>query len=134
MSEKDGVLSTFVNAANNHEFELDITLVTGGAVVTGTLVSAEEYFKELSESFEGGNDVSEELGERFKQTSESASGGEGEAQFIHMKKTKVYLGDSKPTPSKGDILWRGKLSEVDSFFLGKISEPKSNSSSKKSSS
>ncbi len=40
------------------------------------------------------------------------------------KETKVYCGDSKPTPSKGDILWRGKLNEVDGFFLGKIFDSK----------
>jgi hypothetical protein len=45
-----------------------------------------------------------------------------EVNFIHLKNTKVYCGDDKPTPSEGKIFWRGKLSEVDGFFLGRISD------------
>lgn len=130
---KDNILESFVKAANNHSFELDISLIVNGTIVTGTIIAAKDYFEQLSESLENGNDVAQELSEKFKAAGESAdNNNDGEAHFIHMKKTKIYCGDSKPTPSKGDILWRGKLSEVDSFFLGKISEPKSNSGSKKS--
>ncbi|UOR13518.1 gas vesicle accessory protein GvpU [Halobacillus amylolyticus] len=133
MSEaaKDNILEFFVKASNKHGFELDISLLVNGAVVSGTMVSAKEYFENLSESFEDGSDLSQELSAQLAQAGESAqSSSDGEAYFIHLKNVLVYCGDSKPTPSKGKILWRGKLSEVDSFFLGKISEPK-NSSNKK---
>lgn len=132
MSEKDNVLASFVKAANNYDFELDISLLVNGSIVTGTLVSAQEYFQGISESFSDGNEVAQELANQFEQASESADSS-GEAQYVHMKETKVYCGGNKPTPTKGEILWRGKLSEVDSFFLGKISEPKSNSNSSKKS-
>ncbi|WP_139377058.1 gas vesicle accessory protein GvpU [Halobacillus hunanensis] len=128
MSEdtKDNILEFFVKASNKHGFELDISLLVNGAIVSGTMVSAKEYFENLSESFEDGSDLSQELSNQLAQAGESAeSNNDGEAHFIHLKNTRVYCGDSKPTPSKGKILWRGKLSEVDSFFLGKISEPKS---------
>ncbi|UOQ92429.1 gas vesicle protein GvpU [Halobacillus shinanisalinarum] len=134
MSEaaKDNILEFFVKASNKHGFELDISLLVNGAVVSGTMVSAKEYFENLSESFEDGSDLSQELSDQLAQAGESAqSNSDGEAHFIHLKNTRVYCGDSKPTPSKGKILWRGKLSEVDSFFLGKISEPKPKSSSNK---
>ncbi|MFD2924983.1 gas vesicle accessory protein GvpU [Halobacillus naozhouensis] len=133
MSEaaKDNILEFFVRASNKHGFELDISLLVNGAIVSGTMVSAKEYFEHLSESFEDGSDVSQELSNQLAQAGESAeSNNDGEAHFIHLKNTRVYCGDSKPTPSKGKILWRGKLSEVDSFFLGKISEPKSSSNKK----
>ena len=118
---KDNILEFFVNAANKHDFSLDITLNVNGAVITGTMVSAKEYFDTLSEIFEDGNEVSQMLSEQLSRAGDSAQAdGGSEANFIHMKETKVYCGDSKPTPSKGDILWRGKLSEVNGFFLGKI--------------
>lgn len=118
---KDSILEFFVQAANKHDFSLDITLNVNGAVITGTLVSAKDYFNALSETFEGGNEVAQKLSEQLEKAGEAAqSNDDSEAHFIHMKETKVYCGDSKPTPSKGDILWRGKLSEVDGFFLGKI--------------
>ncbi|MEL3972165.1 gas vesicle accessory protein GvpU [Rossellomorea oryzaecorticis] len=127
-ANKDAILEFFVQAANKHDFTLDITLNVNGAVVTGTLVSAKDYFDALSENFEDGSDVAQKLSEELAKASESVEeSGSSEANFIHLKNTKVYCGDSKPTPSKGKILWRGKLSEVDGFFLGKISESKSSS-------
>nr|WP_144543905.1 gas vesicle accessory protein GvpU [Cytobacillus oceanisediminis] len=118
---KDSILEFFVQAANQHDFSLDITLNVNGAVITGTLVSAKDYFNALSETIEGGSEVAQKLSEQLEKAGDAAqSNDDSEAHFIHMKETKVYCGDSKPTPSKGDILWRGKLSEVDGFFLGKI--------------
>ncbi|MCJ0933248.1 gas vesicle protein GvpU [Virgibacillus halodenitrificans] len=130
MSEnaKDNILEFFVAAANKHDFELDISLLVHGAIVTGTLISATEYFDNMSQSFEDGSDISQKVSQQLSQAGESAdSGNQQEVNFIHLKNTKIYCGDSKPTPSKGEILWRGKLVEVDSFFLGRIAEPKSKS-------
>ncbi|RFU67315.1 gas vesicle protein GvpU [Peribacillus saganii] len=117
---KDSILEFFVQSANKHDFSLDITLNVKGAVITGTMISAKEYFNALSETFEDGNDLSQMLSEQLGQAGEEAQTYKSEAYFIHMKDTKVYCGDSKPTPSKGKILWRGKLSEIDGFFLGRI--------------
>ncbi|MGM0866832.1 MAG: gas vesicle accessory protein GvpU [Bacillota bacterium] len=123
---KDSILEFFVQASNKHDFSLDITLNVNGAVITGTLVSAKEYFDSLSETFEDGSEVAQKLSEELARAGESVDENQStEAHFIHLKNTKVYCGDSKPTPSKGKIMWRGKLSEVDGFFLGKISESKS---------
>jgi hypothetical protein len=123
---KDSILEFFVQASNKHDFSLDITLNVCGAVITGTLVSAKEYFDSLSETFEDGSDVAQKLSEELAKAGESVDENQsGEAHFIHLKNTKVYCGDSKPTPSKGKIMWRGKISEVDGFFLGKIAELKS---------
>ncbi|MBD1224526.1 gas vesicle accessory protein GvpU [Virgibacillus halodenitrificans] len=130
MSEntKDNILEFFVTAANKHDFELDISLLVHGAIVTGTLISATEYFENMSQSFEDGSDISQKVSQQLSEAGESAdSGNQQEVNFIHLKNTKIYCGDSKPTPSKGEILWRGKLEEVDSFFLGRIAEPKSKS-------
>ncbi|WP_174615706.1 gas vesicle accessory protein GvpU [Virgibacillus ihumii] len=135
MSEgmKDNVLEHFVMAANKYEFELDISLVIHGIIVTGTLISAGDYFENISKSFEDGSEVSHKLSKQLSKAGEAVeSGNHSDVHYIHLKNTRIYCGDSKPTPSKGKILWRGKLSEVDSFFLGKIAEPKSKSSTSKS--
>ncbi|KEZ48137.1 gas vesicle accessory protein GvpU [Metabacillus indicus] len=124
-SSKDSVLEFFVQASNKHGFALDITLNMNGAVISGTMISAKEYFDTLSETFEDGSEVAQNLSEQLSRASESIEeNGRGEAHFIHLKNTKVYIGDSKSTPSKGQIIWRGKLSEVNGFFLGKISDAK----------
>lgn len=119
-SAKDSILEFFVEAANKDDFSLDITLNVKGAVITGTMVSAQEYFHMLSETFEGGNETAQMVSDQLEKAGEASRTNNAEAHFLHMKDTKVYCGDSKPTPSKGKILWRGKLSEIDGFFLGKI--------------
>ncbi|WP_433742420.1 gas vesicle accessory protein GvpU [Falsibacillus pallidus] len=127
---KDNVLEFLVNIANEHDFSLDLTLNVKGSLISGTLVSAKEYFETLSETFEEGSEISEKISEQLVHASESAAKGGSEVQFIHLKNTKVYVGDSKPTPSKGKVLWRGSLGNVDGFFLGKIAESKTSTSKK----
>ncbi|WP_100333823.1 gas vesicle accessory protein GvpU [Bacillus alkalisoli] len=120
---KDSILEFFVRASNKHGFSLDITLNVKGALITGTLVSAKEYFDTLSETFEEGNEIAQKVSKLLDKTGKKVEKTDGsDAHFIHLKNTKVYCGDSKPTPSKGKVLWRGKLNEVDGFFLGRISE------------
>lgn len=134
MTEKDSVLEYFVKASNTGELALDITLNVNGSVVSGTMISAKEYFDALSGKLENGSEIAQKLSEELAAASEEVDSGNGdEANFIHMKNTRVYCGDSKPTPSKGKILWRGKLDQIDGFFLGKISESKSGSNSSKTS-
>ncbi|SER44898.1 hypothetical protein SAMN04487944_104160 [Gracilibacillus ureilyticus] len=129
---RDDILGFFVQATNKHDFNLDITLNVKGALVSGTTISAQEYFAELSEVFEDGNDTSKKISEQLMHASDGAeSATEEPAKFIHLKHTKVYCGDSKSTPSKGKILWRGKLSDIDGFFLGKIAESPSHSNNNK---
>ncbi|RLQ95491.1 gas vesicle accessory protein GvpU [Falsibacillus albus] len=131
---KDNVLEFFVKASNTHGFTLDLTLNVKGAVISGTLISAKEYFDELSESFEDGSEIAQQLSEQLSVASESIdSSPDSEAHFIHMKNTKVYCGDSKSTPAKGKILWRGKINEIDGFFLGKIAEAKNTNKKKETS-
>ncbi|NHM33217.1 gas vesicle accessory protein GvpU [Neobacillus terrae] len=117
---KDTILEFFVQAANKHDFSLDITLNVKGAVITGTMISAKEYFGILSDLFGEGDEVAQNLSEELSKAGNAAASNDSEAYFIHMKNTKVYCGDSKPTPSQGEILWRGKLREIDGFFLGRI--------------
>ena len=124
-TEKDSILEYFVVVANQKEFTLDITLNVKGAIVTGTLISAKEYFRLLSETFEDGDDIAQMISEKLQISGEeNGNKKSGGANFIHLKEAKIYCGDSKPTPSKGSILWRGKLNEIDGFCIGKIHDQK----------
>ncbi|MCF6410793.1 gas vesicle accessory protein GvpU [Pseudalkalibacillus salsuginis] len=131
---KDSIIEYFAKAANTGDFTLDITLNVNGSVISGTMISAKKYFEELSGKLEDGSEIAQKLSEDLSEASEAADSHDGgEANFIHMKNTRVYCGDNKPTPSKGKILWRGKIDQIDGFFLGRISESKnSNDNSKKS--
>lgn len=121
---KDSILEYFVVVANHKELTLDITLNVKGAIVTGTMISAREYFLMLSQTFEDGDDLAQMISEQLQKAGESGNTDEDGANFIHLKDAKIYCGDSKPTPSKGTVLWRGKLSEIDGFCIGKIHDQK----------
>ncbi|MGI8315445.1 gas vesicle accessory protein GvpU [Halobacillus mangrovi] len=117
----DNLLLTFVKAANQQDFSLDITLNVNGALVTGTTVSAQKYLESISRSLEDGNDVSQSISEKLSKASQSAKeSDQDEIKFIHLKDAQVYNGDSLPTPSEEKFFWRGKAEDVDGFFLGKI--------------
>lgn len=131
VKSKDSILEFFVEASNKHGFTVDVTLNINGSVVTGTTVSAKEYFEKLSGKFENGKDIAQQLSEQLANAGETVENNREEgANFIHLKNTRIYCGDSNPTPSKGKILWRGKIDEIDGFFLGKISESKSKNEKK----
>ncbi|MFD1020670.1 gas vesicle accessory protein GvpU [Thalassobacillus hwangdonensis] len=135
MGEKSGnpddILAMFVRAANNHEFELDITLQYQGALVTGTTTSAKNYLEYLTDTFKDGNEVAEAIADKFSQAVDGMEEEEqNDFQFIHLKDAKIYLGDSQPTPSQSKVSWRGKLADVNGFFLGHIKEKKTSTKSK----
>lgn len=102
---KDSILEFFMEASNKHGFSLDITLNMNGSMVTGTTISAKEYFETLSEKFDDGKDIAQQLSEQLAKAGEAAEIDNGDgANFIHLKNTRIYCGDSQPTPSKGKIL------------------------------
>ncbi|MFY4776283.1 gas vesicle accessory protein GvpU [Metabacillus sp. RGM 3146] len=117
----DPILEAYIVAANHDDFTLDITLSVNGLLVSGTLISAWEYFDKLSALFEKGTSISRDLSERFKKASELGRNSNSTA-FIHLKDTRIFCGDENPTPSGSVFLWRGKLDQVDGFFIGKISQ------------
>lgn len=119
--KKDPILEFFVQAANNRGFTLDLTLQIEGCLITGTLMSAKDYFMDLSEGFEDSDDITQAISKQMASASEEAGkSGKEEANYIHLKHADIYYGDSNPIPQSGVRLWRGKLSEVKGFFLGRI--------------
>ncbi|MFS0728230.1 gas vesicle accessory protein GvpU [Paenibacillus sp. 1P07SE] len=129
-ASKDSTLEFFVKATNKHDFSLDITLNVRGAMISGTTISASGYLESLAESFEEGNEVSQKLGEQMRKAGEAAEeSDDDELHFIHLKDAQIYLADNKGMPTRGKVLWRGRLTEVDGYFLGKITESRSSSSS-----
>lgn len=116
----DPVLEAYILAANQEQFSLDLTLSVHGSLVSGTLISTSEYFTELSKLFRNGNKVSKGFSERFQNASEVGRDSNSTV-FIHLKDTRIYCGDQQPTPSGSTFLWRGKLDQVEGFFIGKIS-------------
>ncbi|RWZ51351.1 gas vesicle protein GvpU [Halobacillus fulvus] len=116
----DDLLLTFIKAANQKNFSLDITLNVKGALITGTTVSAHKYLDSVSHYFEDGNETSQAISEKLANASQSAKENSSqEVKFVHLKNAQVFNG-GEPTPSEGSFYWRGKVEDIDGFFLGRI--------------
>ncbi|WP_147804075.1 gas vesicle accessory protein GvpU [Alkalicoccus halolimnae] len=122
--EKDVILQLLIETVNEYDdYDVPITLNVNGAIVSGTLLSAEAYFKEALEMFDDDTEADNHIYEKLeKATEQLTSGEEPEINYIHLKDAKMFDASGSAVPSKGSVMWRGKLKEVDGFFVGKLKE------------
>ncbi|WP_414540437.1 gas vesicle protein [Stenotrophomonas forensis] len=143
--EKDGVgrdhfLQFLVGVLNRDaSAAMGVTLTVGGSQISGELIGGAAYFEELSSVFAkafGNGD--EAATTRLKQTMNkfgdvyrsdvSEADAESNADrpppvYVHMRNAQQFAPGGLPIPGNG-CLWRGKLSAVDGFSLGKLSVDK----------
>ncbi|UTR11674.1 gas vesicle protein GvpU [Evansella sp. LMS18] len=121
---KDSMLEVFVYAAQDYGYSIDITLNVHGSLVTGKIVGEQEYFQRLSENFkDDSSETAEKIKDELLKASEDAKKSDNNnVEFIHLKNAQVYVGDTQPTPSENHFLWRGKINDVNGFFLGRIKQ------------
>ena len=126
----DWHLQLLVEDANDFGVELPITLFVAGAVVTGVLTSGKVYFDAFADRFAAGWPVEGRAELRASMASPGAVYprlGPGEksprkvpARFIHLRDAQVvFPAGNQPTTGDG-LLWRGRLSEVAAYSLGRM--------------
>jgi hypothetical protein len=125
-------LVSMVNAVSN--MSIDINLLVGGMVVSGELVSVAAYLNEFAESFGDAfknwpEDIPEKIRTIYGHLAQRVTPIQGEhnpaldperTNYIHIKNVKYFHPSGAPIPDNEGIWWRGKLSAVDGFTLGKI--------------
>lgn len=116
---QDPFLKTLNATVNSFNYSFGITLVVGGGVITGTLISAKSFFEgfadSLSQAWPGG--PNEDLRGSYARWGkpEAAELHEG---FIHLKDAR-YISGQAVVPSTGSgLLWRGGIDSVSGFSLG----------------
>ncbi|MBD8099398.1 gas vesicle protein [Pseudomonas fluorescens] len=128
--QTDWLLQWLVRSSNQASLSIGVTLSVGGSVISGKLIPHAVYFERLAESFsapfrEKGDhnaDAIQDIILGFNVTPESESSEEDAPfQFLHLENARTYLGTSSPIPGEPGALWRGKISSVDGFTLGTIS-------------
>lgn len=90
-----------------------ITLCVGGMLVSGEIISADEYheatgFARVLEKLRQHEDSEERM---FLQA----------RRFIHLKNARFFMGAHSGIPNNKGVLWRGRLSEVTGFNTGLLS-------------
>lgn len=116
------ILQVLVTHANTGGLTLDVTLQVGGLLVSGTLASFDEYLRavagvfgtEPAEEHEDGGEPDEDENKR-------------QPRYIHLRDFQIYE-PGRPSPIPSDkppesIWWRGRISHVDGFFLGRLGIP-----------
>lgn len=123
----DWHLQGLVTMANEHGIEMGITLILGGTVITGQLISGKTYFESFAEEFANAWSEDDEIREKTRAamaTPAETHYGPGRisdpagTSFIHLKKAKIQ-GPDGSSVIRG-TLWRGRLTEVSGFFLGSV--------------
>ena len=126
----DYTLQAFSYLANVYGIGFPITLNIGGLVISGMIISRDEYMKGLTSSIREGiskwQDKPKELLESKilePMTQHKAVGGYTvkKTKYIHLKNSRVFNTGGKPIPARGDgFLWRGRISSVDGFSFGML--------------
>ncbi|HEX8192343.1 MAG TPA: gas vesicle accessory protein GvpU [Allosphingosinicella sp.] len=129
----DWLLKTFVEEANARKGDFfSITLSVGGSVVAGTLVGVSEYFRAIAKSFYSDDETPEE-GTWASWLLEAAKDADDfidedpertpPARYIHLRDARIHAHGQRPLPTNEGVWWRGKLSSVDGFWIGRLRVP-----------
>lgn len=127
--DRDWLLQYLVTHTNiDKDFTQPITLWVGGGLISGVLVSGEKYFDTFIEEFvtrfteeaaQGTREVLRELGARYYEKDESPDCSN--TVFIHLLNAQFWSpSGSIPSGSGSGVTWRGRISQITGYSLGKI--------------
>lgn len=121
LPQGDWLLSTFVSIVTTHKFIITITLQVDGCLVSGVIASGREYFDalghEFSSAFSEGN-AAEIIQGSFANLDDEVY--EDDA-YIHLRDAQFLTTQGPLIPTKDGVWWRGRISEVAGFVLGRLS-------------
>ena len=121
----DWLLQGLVDATNNSDMRLSVTLEANGLLVSGKLVSAKDYVAGVVTEL---NEVgAANVAQLFKTIADLAYSDEqiaARAQelptFIHLKDARYFHQSGSALPANKPVFWRGRLTEISGFFLGQL--------------
>ncbi|HCE5957204.1 hypothetical protein ACP0IK_10575 [Pseudomonas aeruginosa] len=126
----DWFLQELVGNVNRYpEARLSITLFTMSGMLSGTLISAEEYFQLFADSFCQGWESEEKkatarsyflsLGPSPSKDEASSLTEDAPSQYIHLKNAK-HFSPTGEVPNNDGLLWRGTIASISGFSLGQL--------------
>jgi hypothetical protein len=123
---RDGLLTGFVDMANAGKVGFGLTVWTGGAIVSGTLVGITDYFDGVASDFDRAQgEGAEALANAFRTVAagmrqEVESAERESPTLIHLKHAKTYSPGGRPIPTHRGVWWRGRLDAVDGWCFGEL--------------
>ncbi len=114
----DWYLQKLVEDVNTADSEMGIMIISGGIIISGDLISNKKYFSIILEILEDtikDREVLESVREQYNSYKDSSK----PAQYIHFNNAQFFDISGKRLP-QNTIQWRGRLSEVSGFSIGKL--------------
>lgn len=109
--------------------EVPLTLNVQGLTISGICIGSHEYMNQMLGVFkrvywEVGEDVSQALIDRAKKhypsSEEVLRKGQITKHYVHLADARIVSPGGEPIPGNEGVLWRGKISSVDGFFIGQM--------------
>jgi hypothetical protein len=125
--EADYFLQDLVDDTNHFpDNAIGITLQIGSMLVSGTIISGDEYFRLCADQLAPPDtDIHKHFvsyGDRYKEDRENKSEDtrdSGSISYIHLSDCRFH---GNPMLSKLKVLWRGRISQVQGYFIGTLIE------------
>ena len=99
---------------------VDITLFSGGQVVSGTLVGRDRWLEQFTARAArgggGGRQIAEQVQALFRAADEQRADARAARDYLHLAGAQI---DGTPRIAEG-LLWRGRISEVAGWSLGSL--------------
>jgi hypothetical protein len=115
IDNQDWLLEALVISSSDDQ-PIAITILCSGFLISGNIISAKEYFKELVRINAFSNEAAEALVKQFENIPSTI-----QPTYIHLKKAKFFDASGKSIPHKSDnSIWRGKINDVSGFFFGEL--------------
>ena len=123
----DWFLQELVRLVNSSdELMIGITLHVQGSVISGQLISATRYFKELGEVVT--NAGADSWGSWIASFGETLAPQDGEeplpVAYIHLRDARAYFAAGGAIPTNEGVHWRGKINAISGFNIGALSAGK----------
>ena len=120
----DPFLSLWLETAEQRTFSFNVTLLLNGLLVTGTLISSDEYFSLFAETIaqESPSSWHPDEVKDFRLIILDTYNRLREGMDVSRKSQFIHLKEAQVMPSLGErftvSLWRGRLESVDGWVLG----------------
>lgn len=127
----DHFLASLVSMCNSGTFEAPVTLLTGGVIVSGMVVSGKKYFDNFADTFSKGfngfdAESVEVIRKSFAQHGDvyERKPAEGEPPlntvYVHLRDAKYFSPTGEAIPTGRGAWFRGRLAAVSGFHLGQL--------------
>jgi len=111
-SDSDRLLKELTQYVNKTLYEINITIFVQGIVISGMLIPDIEYIDIVSGQYIG-------LSEDLVAISWSSRDDSIKDDYIHLKNA-TFHSDVTPITINSKVYWRGRLSSIDGFVVGKL--------------